>query len=66
MFLSENKKILYTPVNPNFTIIIKVGCKGAYITRTCYYDVMILCLNVIKRTDICKLNTILWLPNIIL
>ena len=30
-------KIMYTPVNPNFTIK-KVGGKGVYITRTCYHD----------------------------
>ena len=29
---------MYTPVNPIFTII-KVGCKGLFITRTCYHDV---------------------------
>ena len=28
---------MYTPVNPNFTIM-KVGCKGVYITRTCNHD----------------------------
>ena len=35
---------MYTPVNPSFTIIyiIKVGCKGVYITRTCYPDDAIL------------------------
>ena len=27
-----------TPVNHTFTIYIKVGCKGVYITRTCYHD----------------------------
>ena len=37
MFESKNKKIIYTPVNPSFTII-KVGCKGMYITRTCLHD----------------------------
>ena len=37
-FRAKNKKIMYTPVNPSFTII-KVGCKGVYITRTCYHDV---------------------------
>ena len=26
------------PVNPSFTIIINVGCKRVYITRTCYHD----------------------------
>ena len=35
MFWGKNKKIMYTPVNPNFT---KVGCKGVYIARTCYHD----------------------------
>ena len=34
---SENKKIMYTPVNPSF-FYIKVGCNGVYITRTCYND----------------------------
>ena len=28
-----------TPINPTFTII-KVGCKGVYITRTSYPDVL--------------------------
>ena len=37
MFKSKkDKKIMYTSVNPNFTI--KVGCKGVYITRTWYND----------------------------
>ena len=35
MFQSKNKKIMYTPVNPNFAMIIKAGCKGVYITREC-------------------------------
>ena len=26
---------MYTPVNPNFTIYIKVECMGVYITRAC-------------------------------
>ena len=28
----------YTPVNPNFTCYIKVGCKGFFVTRTCFRD----------------------------
>ena len=31
---------MYTPVNPSFTIYIKVGCKGVYITQTCYHDAL--------------------------
>ena len=34
-FWSKNKK-KYTPVNPSFTIYIKVGCKGVFVTRTCF------------------------------
>ena len=30
-------KIMYTPVNPNF-FYIKVGCKGVFVTRTCFRD----------------------------
>ena len=37
MFKSKNKKILYTPVAPFY--YTKVGCKGAFISRTCYPDV---------------------------
>ena len=29
---------MYTPAHPSFTIY-KVGCKGVYITQTCYHDV---------------------------
>ena len=36
--LEKNKKIMYTPVNPNFAIYVKVGCEGIYITRTCKDD----------------------------
>ena len=32
MFLSGNKKIMYTPVIPGFTIYEKVGFKGVKIT----------------------------------
>ena len=39
MFWSKNKKNRYTPANPSFTIIIKVGFKGVYIARTCFPDV---------------------------
>ena len=28
---------MYTPVNPSFTK--KVGCKGVFVTRTCFRDV---------------------------
>ena len=38
MFWSKNKKKKYTPVNPSFTII-KVGCKGVFVTLTCFRDV---------------------------
>ena len=34
MFWSKN---MYTRVNPHF-FYIKVGCKGVFITRTCYPD----------------------------
>ena len=37
MFWSKNKKKVY-PCKPQF-YYIKVGCKGVYITRTCYPDV---------------------------
>ena len=37
MFWSKNKKNMYTRVNPTF-FYIKVGCKGVFITRTCYPD----------------------------
>ena len=35
--LEQNKKILYTPVNPSFTI--QTGFKGVHISRTCFPDV---------------------------
>ena len=35
MFWSKNKKNMYTPVHPSFHYI-KVGCKGVFITRTCF------------------------------
>ena len=38
MFWSKNKKIMYTRVNPTF-VYIKVGCKGVFVTRTCFRDV---------------------------
>ena len=28
---------MYTPIKPHF-YYIKVGCKGVFITRTCYHD----------------------------
>ena len=34
-FRAKNKKKMYTPVNPNFTIQ-KQGAKGVYITQNCY------------------------------
>ena len=37
MFWSKNKKKKYTPVNPSF-FYIKVGCKGVFVTRTCFRD----------------------------
>ena len=37
MFWSKNKKKVY-PCKPQL-YYIKVGCKGVYITRTCYHDV---------------------------
>ena len=39
MFWSKNKKNRYTPANPSFTILIKVGFKGVFIARTCFPDV---------------------------
>ena len=33
-------KIMNTPVNLTF-FYIKVGCKGVYITQTCYHDVTV-------------------------
>ena len=47
MFWSKNKKKVY-PCKPQF-YYIKVGCKGVYITRTCYHDAVSI-LNVIKFT----------------
>ena len=37
MFLSKNKKNVY-PCKPQF-YYIKVGCKGVFVTRTCFRDV---------------------------
>ena len=45
MFLIKNKKIRYTTANPSFSICIKMGFKGVYISRTCFPDV----LKVIRR-----------------
>ena len=36
MFWSKNKKNIY-PCKPQF-YYIKVGCKGVFVTRTCYQD----------------------------
>ena len=37
MFWSKNKKKNVYPSKPHF-FYIKVGCKGVFITRTCYPD----------------------------
>ena len=37
MFWSKNKKKYVYPSKPHF-VYIKVGCKGVFITRTCYPD----------------------------
>ena len=37
MFWSKNKKNVY-PCKPQF-YYIKVGCKGVFVTRTCFHDV---------------------------
>ena len=37
MFKSENKNKNAYPCKPQF-YYIKVGCKGVYITRTCFHD----------------------------
>ena len=37
IFWSENKKKVY-PCKPQF-YYIKVGCKGVFVTRTCFHDV---------------------------
>ena len=41
MFLSRNKKIMYTPLNPSFTIQ-KWGLRGSKIYRYMYVFVMVL------------------------
>ena len=45
MFWIKNKRNRYTPAYPSFTIYIKVGYKGVYITRTCYPDEYHICFN---------------------
>ena len=40
-----------TPVNPSFTIYIKVGCKGVFITRTCLHGGE---CELKKRLNFCK------------
>ena len=40
-FRAKIRKNIYTPVNPIF-YYIKVGCKGVYITQTCYPDELVL------------------------
>ena len=47
MFWSKNKKNMYTRVNPTF--YIKVGCKGVFITRTCYPDVLLIRNVIVSR-----------------
>ena len=37
MFWSKNKKKIVYPCNPQF-YYIKVGCKGVFVTRTCFPD----------------------------
>ena len=32
---------MYTPVNSSFTLYVKAGFKGAFMTRTCFPDVFI-------------------------
>ena len=39
-FRAKIRKKMYTPVNPSF-FYIKVGCKGVFISRTCFHDVTI-------------------------
>ena len=38
MFYSKNKKKMFTPVQPSFTIQ-KWGVRGVFVTRTCFRDV---------------------------
>ena len=38
MFWNKNKKNRYTPVNPSFTIYIKVGFMGVFIAWICLHD----------------------------
>ena len=40
MFWSKNKKKVY-PFKPQF-YYIKVGCKGVFVTRTCFRDVRVI------------------------
>ena len=37
MFWSKNKKKIVYPCKPQF-YYIKVGCKGVFVTRTCFRD----------------------------
>ena len=39
MFWSKNKKKNVYPCKPQF-YYIKVGCKGVFVTQTCFHDVM--------------------------
>ena len=44
-FGAKIRKKMYTPVHPQFHFI-KVGCKGVFITRTCYPDGIIVKITV--------------------
>ena len=43
------KKCIYTPVNP-----IKVGCKGVFVSQTCFRDVFLTC----QGSFSCRVNYI--------
>ena len=42
---------MYTPINPSFFFYIKLGCKGVYITRTCFHDGMVTLTFVFANRD---------------
>ena len=46
-FRARIKKNVY-PCTPQFHYI-KVGCKGVYITRTCYHDVLVMIYVLLPR-----------------
>ena len=51
---------MYTPVNPSF-FYIKVGCKGVYITRTCYPDAELQVLpvySIVRRVLLCAVSSL--------